>query len=123
MGSGTGPVIPSPLAFDQRAIVLDEPFERLPGEVDAVIFGVAALQLGDDAQRLRIVIEAAIRLQNRIQRILAGMAERRVAEIMHQRHAFREVLVELQRACERPGDLRHLDGVGKPRAIVIAVGG
>jgi hypothetical protein len=33
----------------QRTIVLDQPFERFPGQVQPVEIGVALLQLGDDA--------------------------------------------------------------------------
>ncbi len=102
--------------------MLDETFQRFPGQVDAVIFGVAALQLGDDTQRLCIVVKPAIGQQHRIERVFAGMAERRVAEIMHQRHAFSQILVQLQRAGQSAGDLRHLNGVGKPRAVMVSVG-
>ena len=57
-----------------------------------------------------------------MQRVLAGMAERRVAEIVDERHAFRQILVQLQRARQRAGDLRHLDRVGQPGAVMVAVG-
>ncbi|QTK78444.1 hypothetical protein AT6N2_C0560 [Agrobacterium tumefaciens] len=110
------------LRIHQRAIVLDEAFQRFPGQVDAVIFGITALQLGDDAQRLGVMVEAAIGQQHRIQRVFAGMAEGRVAEIMHQRHALGQILIQLQRTGERAGDLRHLDGVGETRAIMVAIG-
>ena len=39
-----------------------------------------------------------IRLHRGVQRLLAGMAERRVAEIVRQRHRLGEILVEPQRA-------------------------
>ena len=41
--------------------MLDEAFERFPRQVEPVESRVAVLKLGDDAQRLGIVIEAAIR--------------------------------------------------------------
>ena len=49
------------------------------------------------------------------------MAERRVAEIVDQRQRLGEILVEPQRAGQRAGDLRHLDRVGQPRAVVVAL--
>src|SRR5690606_36362445 len=82
---------------------------------------IAPLQLGNDAQRLGGVVEAAIGFQHFVQRILAGMAERRMAEIMDERHAFGEILVKLQGTCKCPRDLRHLDGMRQARAEMIAV--
>ena len=90
--------------LEQRAVVLDRALERLPGEVEPVELGIALLELGQDAQRLGIVVEAAERLHRRVQRLLAGMAERRVAEIVGQRHRLAEILVEPQgrgRSCGR----------------------
>ncbi len=73
--------------------MLDQALQRLPGEIEAVEGGVAALQLGDDAQRLRVVIEAAEAAERLVERALAGMAERRMAEIVRQRQRLGEVLV------------------------------
>ena len=67
------------------------------------------------------MIEAAIGLQAFVQRVLAGVAERRMAEIMDQRHAFRQILVELHGAGERARDLGDLDRVGQTGAIMVAV--
>src|SRR5262249_29949775 len=108
-------------SFRERPVVLARAFERLPGEVEPVELGVALLELGEDAQRLGVVIEAAVGLHRRVQRLLAGMAERRVAEIVRQRHGLAEVFVESQRAADAAGDLRHLDRMGEPRAVVIAL--
>ena len=47
------------VAVGQRAVVLDQPFQRLPGEIEPVEGGVAPLERGDDAQRLGVVVEAA----------------------------------------------------------------
>ena len=49
------------------------------------------------------------------------MAERRVAEIVGQRHRLAEILVEPQRAADGAGDLRHLERMGEPRAVVVAL--
>ena len=46
----------------------------------------------------RCAIEAAIGPHLGVQRLLAGMAERRVAEIVGERHGFGEILVEAQGA-------------------------
>src|SRR5665647_1763451 len=59
--------------------------------------GIAALQIGDDAQRLGVVVEAAEFAQRLVERALAGVAERRVAEIVRQRQRLGQVLVKPER--------------------------
>ena len=48
------------------------------------------------------------------------MAEGRVAEIVHQRHRLGEILVATQRPRQRPRDLRHLDRMRQPCAVMVA---
>ena len=110
-----------PAGVGERAVVLDQALQRLPGEVQPVELGIAAFQPGDDAQRLGVVVEAAPFRHLRVQRILAGMAEGRVAEIVDQRDRLGEVLVAAQRPRQRAGDLRDLDRVGEPGAVVVAL--
>ena len=49
------------------------------------------------------------------------MAERRVAEVVGERERLGQVLVEPERARQRPGDLGHFQGVGQPGAVVVAL--
>ena len=49
------------------------------------------------------------------------MAERRMAEVMGERAGLGEILVEAERARQRARDLGDLQGVGEPRAIVVAL--
>ena len=44
-----------------------------------------------------------------------------MAEIVRQRQRLGEILVAAQRARQRAGDLRHLDRVGQPGAVMIAL--
>ena len=107
----------------ERAVVLDRAFERLPGQVEPVELGVALLEPGQDAQGLGVVVESRRSgFISALQRLLAGMAERRVAEIVRQRHRLGEVLVEPQRAgrwCGRSAPPRGCGsaacGSGRPR--------
>ena len=101
--------------------MLDQPFERLPGQVEPVEGGVAPLERGHHPQRLGIVIEAAAGLEAAVERALAGMAERRMAEVVGQRQRLGQVLVEPERARERAGDLGDLERMGEPGAEVIAL--
>jgi len=107
--------------LQQRPVVLHRALERFPGEVEPVELGIALLELGEDAERLCVVVEAAIGLHRGVQRLLAGMAERRVAEIVGERHRLAEILVEPERAADGAGDLRHFQRVGEPCAVVVAL--
>src|SRR6185312_8855733 len=77
------------------------------------------LERCDDTQGLGIVVEPAVSFQTGIERPLAGMAERRMAEIMRQRQGFGEILVETELPGQRAGDLRHFQRVRQPGAIMI----
>src|ERR1700722_8604220 len=109
----------SSLPVKHRAIVLDEAFERLPSEVEAVEMRVAALQPGHEAQGLRIMVETSVISHAIVERILPRMAEGRMAEVMRQCEGFGEVLIEPQGSCERTGDLRDLDRMGEARAKMV----
>ena len=91
----------------------------VPGEIEPVEGGIAALQRRHHPKRLGIVIEAAIVFQHRIQRPLARMTKRAVAEIMSKRHRLGEVLIKTEIARHRARDLRHLQRMGQPRSKVI----
>ena len=111
------------LAVGQRPVVLDQALKGFPGEIEAVELGVAALQPGDDAQRLGVVVETAPAGHLRAQGILARVPERRVSEIVDQRDALGQILVAIERTGERAGDLRDLDGMGEPGPVMVALMG
>jgi hypothetical protein len=67
-----------------------------------------------------VVVEAPVPGHAGVERVLAGMPERGVAEVVAERDRFREVVVELERPGERPGDLRDLDRVREAGAEMIA---
>ena len=100
--------------------MLDQAFERLPGEVEAVEARIFLFEQSDHAQRLGIVVEAARIFERGIERAFAGMAERRMAEIVGKRQRLGQVLVGVEVAGERAGDLRHFERVGEARTVVIA---
>ena len=60
------------------------------------------------------MVEAAERGEALIERALAGMAERRMAEIVRERQRLGEVFVEAERARDRTGDLLDLERMGQP---------
>ncbi len=115
------PLDRDPGAVGQRAVVLHQPFQRLEGEIEAVEARIGPLQRRHHPQGLRVVVEAAERREAMVERALAGVAERRMAEIVAERRALREVLVEAERAGERTRDLRDLQRVGQPGAEMVAL--
>ncbi len=108
------------MAAAQGAIVLHQPFQGFVAQIEPVPAGVAALQSGDDAQRVGVMVEAAIRRHAGVEHFLAGMAETGVAEVMGERGRLGEVLVEPEAARESAGNLRHLDRMGQAGAEMIA---
>ena len=79
------------------------------------------LELGHDAQGVAVVVEAAVLGHAGVQRVLAGMPEGGMAEVVAKRDRFREIVVELKRPSERAGDLRHLDRMGEASAEMVAL--
>src|SRR5205807_554007 len=87
----------------------------------------------NDSQALDVVLEAAGvigtgeqpdrgRLSHElVEGLLAGVAERGVAEIVSEDDRFDQVLIDRQGPSDRPADLSGLDGVGESRAVVIAL--
>ena len=72
----------------------------------------------DDAQALVIVVESAG--DELVEHALARMAERGVAEVVAERDRFGELFVQLKHLRDRSRDLRNLERVRQPRAVVIA---
>ena len=103
--------------------MLGKPFERFPAEVEPVETRVGRFEPGHQADAVGVVVEPAGVRHRTLQRILAGMAERRVAEVVGEAQGLGEVLVEAERAGDRPADLRDFDAVGQADAEMIAVGG
>ena len=84
-----------------------------------------ALQHVDHPQRVLVVLEAAAAAlaQRRVERLLAGVAEGRVAEVVAEPDRLGQVLVEAQRAGDRAGDPAGLQRVGEAGPVVVALGG
>src|SRR5688500_441216 len=89
-----------------RRAVLAAPFARLLRQVQA---GAVLLELLCDAHAL-LVVPGSLGQEAREQ-LLADVTERRVTDVVPERHGLDEVLVEPQRACERAADLIDLEDV------------
>ena len=60
--------------------------------------------------------------QNTVQRPFAGVAERRVAEVVAEGDRLGEIFVERKADGDRARDLGHLKRVGQARAVVVGIG-
>ena len=88
---------------------------HFPRQVQAL---TVVLEHVDDAQALFVVIEPA---GNQIvEDALAGMAERRVAEIVAEGNRFGELLVQPEHLGDAARDLRNLQRVRQARPVVVA---
>ena len=67
------------------------------------------------------MVEAAVLGHAGVERVLAGMPEGRMAEVVAKRDRFRQIVVELKRSGEGAGDLRHLDRMGEAGAEMVAL--
>ena len=67
------------------------------------------------------MVEAAESRETLVERTLAGMAERRMAEIVGQRQRFGEVFVESEHAGKRSRHLSDFERMGQPRAVMVAL--
>ena len=86
------------------------------GEVQSAAFSSPDV---DDTQALLVVAKAGKGLG---QRRLPGVAERRVTEIVTEADRLDQIFVQSERAADRASDLRHFEGVGQARPVVIAGG-
>ena len=71
---------------------------------------------------MRIVVEPAGIGERGVERVLASMAERRMAEVVGEAQSLRQVLVEPERASDGAADLRDFEAVRQAHAKMVAIG-
>ncbi len=103
------------------ARVLEDPVPHLPREVEAPPLPLEPL---DDAQRVLVVAEAAAAAlaQELVERLLPGVPERRMAEVVAEADRLDEILVQPQRPRDGARDAGRLERVREARAEVVALG-
>ena len=101
--------------------VLDDALAHLPGQVQPRELRIAPLEHLQDPQRLAVVLEAAVVAHQLVHHALAGVPERRVAEVVPEHQALRELLVEPHRARDAPADLGAFEAVREARPVVVAL--
>ena len=107
---------PHDLAFERSGLLR-------PGvREDSVPNLLRQVQRLGDTQGLLVVTEALAEtlLQRRVERVLTGMAERRVPHVVAEPDRLDEVFVEPQCPRHAARDARRLQRVGHPGAVVVA---
>ena len=118
MGCGTG----LRRLRGQRAVVLDQPLQRLPGEVEPVEARVFPLKLGDHAQGSgRCGRSRLHRRMARVERPLPAWPKGGWPRSWASASASARSSSTRERARHGAGDLRHFEAMGEPGAVVIAL--
>ncbi len=99
-----------------RAVMLGQPLEHFPCQVQAIEGEIPPFQQCHQPQGLGVMVEAAPRLHGGGKRFLPRMAEGGVAEVMRQGEPFGQVFLQPQPAGDGAGDLRHFQRMGQARA-------
>src|SRR5580698_2493345 len=101
--------------------MLEDALARFETEVEAIERAVVFLEIVDHRKALQIVLEATMFAHALVERVLAGMAEWRMAEIVGERNGFDQILVDPQVAGYGARDLRHFQTMREASAKQIAL--
>ena len=94
--------------------MLHDALAHFEGQVQSGEARVAVFEGLDDAQGVKIVIEALAEAAHlAVQFVFAGMREGRMADVVAERQGLGQVFIERERQSHGAGDLRDLDGVGE----------
>ena len=92
---------------------------RMPSRTSCVRFSRSAIRSDCSLWRKRPPKRSR---ERGVERLLAGVPERRVAGVVAEADRLDEILVEPERAGDDAGDPGRLERVGHPRAVVVAGG-
>ena len=109
------------LAGVLRGAMLEDAFAAFEGEIETGELRVPFLELVDHAQRLQVVLEAAVVAHAFVERVLAGVSEGRVPEVVGEADGLGQRLVDAQRARHGAADLRDFQRMRDARAVEIAL--
>jgi hypothetical protein len=101
------------------ARVLQDPVTDFPGEVEPA---TVAFEEVDDAQRVLVVTERKIKAlaQDLVERVLSGVTERRMPEVVTESDRLDEILVQAKSPRHASRDPRRLERMRQSRTEVIA---
>ena len=102
--------------------MFDDPFADLKGKIQAGKIEIGAFELIDDAQSLKIVVEArAVGPHQLVEFLFAGVAKRRMANVVDESESLGKIRIEAESCGYRSGNLRNLKSVGQTITKVIRI--
>src|SRR5437899_8704208 len=106
------------------ARMLDDTFANFKCKIQTGKIKIALLELFDDAEGVQIVIEVtAAHAHQYIELPLAGMAERRMANVVDQRERFGEIGIQAESRGHGASNLRDLQRVRQAVAEMVGIAG
>src|SRR5687768_8368668 len=100
--------------------MLEDAFTALEAEIQSGKTGVTLLELIDDAQRLQVVLEPAVFAHAFIERVLPGMSERGVPQIVREADGLGERLIDPQRSRDGAANLGDFERMRDARSVQVA---
>ena len=102
--------------------VLDDALADFESQIQPAESGVTDFEVFHNAERVQVVIERKpVLAHGGVERFFSGVAERRMAEVVHQGERLHQIGVQSKLRGDGARDLRHLDGVRQPVAEVVGV--
>ena len=102
--------------------MFDDAFADFEGEIEAGEVEIAVFELLDDAQGVKVVVEAgAVGAHEFAELAFAGVAEGRMADIVDERESLGEFAVEAESGGNGARDLGDFKGMGQAVAEMIGV--
>ena len=102
--------------------VLDDALANLERQIQAREIGIPQLQIFHGAQRLQVVIEElAVAAHQEVQRALAGVSKRRMADVVDQSQRLDQIDIQVERRGNGARDLRHFHGVRQASTEMVGV--
>lgn len=100
--------------------MFEDAFANFEREIEARKIKVARFEVLDDAQRLQVVIELrATRAHQFVELLFAGVAKRRMADVVHERKGLSQFRVQAESSRDGTGDLRNFESVREAIAKVV----
>src|SRR6185437_9802334 len=92
--------------------VFDDAFANFEGQIEPGKIQISLLELLDDAQRVKIVIEAiSVLAHAQVQLFLAAVPERWMPNVVNERKRFRKIFIKVKRPRYGARDLCDFDGM------------
>ena len=102
--------------------MLDDPFAHLKCQIQSPESRISQLEIFHYAQCVKIVVkEQPVAAHCRIQRLLPGMAEWGMADVVNQSQRLYQVYVQIELCGHGTRNLRHFDGVSQSVAEVVGI--